>query len=166
MLNTGSNPFHLGPWAVTMLRPGGEAILPLQSETDDPHGLWANRQLVFWPYTDIRSAHLTLSNRSVIVTANMTTGALKIGAPNPTGWMAYRFQNTLFVKRSVYQPDRVYLDRQASSQIYCNPSVIELETLGPVLNLAPGQSTQHQEIWQVFQEGDWPERSGNILTRL
>ena len=156
LLNIGSNPFQLAPWAVTMMRPGGEAILPLQLEQDDPHGLWPNRQLAFWPYTDIRSEHLALANRAVIVKAKMTSGALKIGTPNRIGWIAYRFQKTLFVKRSVYHPDQEYLDRQSSSQIYCNPDLIELETLGPVVTLAPGESTLHQEIWQVFSEGNWP----------
>jgi len=157
LLNKGSKPFQLAPWAVTMLRPGGEAVLPLQVEQDDPNGLWPNRQLAFWPYTDIRSGYLELANRAAVVKATMTTDALKIGAPNPIGWLAYRFQNTLFIKRSDYHPDREYLDRQSSSQIYCNPSVIELETLGPVVNLAPGKSTLHHETWQVYHEGDWPE---------
>jgi len=88
--------------------------------------------------------------------AKPPAGALKIGTPNPTGWIAYRFQKTLFVKRSVYYPDKEYLDRQSSSQIYCNPDLIELETLGPVVTLAPGESTLHQEIWQVLSEGNWP----------
>ncbi len=162
LLNTGTNPYQLAPWAVTMMLPGGEAILPLQLEQDDPHGLWPNRQLAFWPYTDIRSEHLALANRAVIVKATMTTGALKIGTPNSIGWIAYRFQKTLFVKRSVYHPDQEYLDRQSSSQIYCNPTVIELETLGPVVNLAPGESTMHQETWQVYHEGDWPEEILNL----
>ena len=139
LLNTGSNPYQLAPWAVTMMRPGGEAILPLQLEKDDPHGLWPNRQLAFWPYTDIRSEHLALANRAVIVKATMSTGALKIGTPNTIGWIAYRFKKTLFVKRSDYHPDQEYLDRQSSSQIYCNPSVIELETLGPVVKSGTGR---------------------------
>ncbi len=163
LLNTGLNPFQLAPWAVTMMCPGGEAILPLQLDQDDPHGLWPNRQLAFWPYTDLRSEHLVLANRAVIVKATMDTGALKVGAPNPIGWIAYRFQNTLFVKRSAYHTDREYLDRQSSSQIYCNPSVIELETLGPVVNLAPSESTRHQEIWQVYHEGDGPEEILNLF---
>jgi len=157
LLNTGSNPYQLAPWAVTMMRTGGEAILPLQLEQDDPYGLWPNRQLAFWPYTDIKSEHLVMANRAVIVKAMMTTGALKIGAPNPIGWIAYRFEKTLFVKRSVYRPNQDYLDRQSSSQIYCNPSVIELETLGPIVNLATGESTRHLETWQIYHEGEWPK---------
>jgi len=49
-----------------------------------------------------------------------------------------------------------YLDRGASSQIYCSGDFIELETLGPVVKLAPGEFVEHQEIWQVFPEDDWP----------
>ncbi|HDD62552.1 MAG: hypothetical protein DRI65_07200 [Chloroflexota bacterium] len=156
LTNKGSKDFQLAPWAVTMLKPGGQGVIPLQTELDDEHGLWPNRQLVFWPYTDLRSPYLDWHDQGIMVKANMTEGALKMGAPNPGGWMAYNLEGSLFVKRTEYQAGDDYLDRGASSQIYCNPDLIELETLGPVVTLAPGEFSQHQETWQIYAEGNWP----------
>jgi hypothetical protein len=76
------------------------------------------------------------------------------------GWIAYSFKGSVFIKKAPYKAQEYYLDRGASSQIYCNPTVIELETLGPVVNLKPGEKVIHVENWEVFSEGNWP---GDVL---
>jgi len=40
---------------------------------------------------------------------------------------------------------------------------MELESLGPVVDLEPGECTTHQEIWQVYPEGFWPEEISDLL---
>ena len=161
--NTGNESFLLAPWAVTMLRPGGLGVIPLQQDLSDPHGLWPNRQIVIWPYTDLSSPWLEIRNQAIRVVANLREGALKIGLPNPRGWVAYALDGLLFVKKVDYDPAAEYLDRRASSQIYTNPTVIELETLGPVVDLLPGKSTFHRETWQVYQDGQWPEEISSLF---
>ncbi len=88
-----------------MMRPGGLGVIPLQTEPDDKNGLWPNRDLVFWPYTKINSPHLNLSDKAISIKAEMTEGALKVGASNPLGWMAYNLDGILFVKRTIYQAE-------------------------------------------------------------
>lgn len=161
--NCGAAAFELAPWAVTMLRPGGVGLLPLQEEQEDDHGLWPNRQLVLWPYSDLRSRHLDIHNEGVFVAAELQEGALKIGAPNPAGYLAYRQKDQLFVKESNYFQGQNYVDRGASHQIYCSPKVIELETLGPLSMLQPGETINHLETWQVYSEGKWPEKIREIF---
>ncbi len=156
LANTSSQSFFLAPWAVTMLKPGGIGAIPLRQDPSDPHGLWPNRQVAFWPYTDLGSPSLRLDNQALFVRADLKGGAIKVGAPNPTGWISYALYGTLFIKRADYDPEKTYLDRGASSQIYTNPAVIELETLGPAVELAPGETTLHSESWQVFGKGEWP----------
>ncbi|MCJ7715949.1 MAG: hypothetical protein MUO54_05455, partial [Anaerolineales bacterium] len=156
LTNQGDEVFELAPWAITMMRPGGLGIIPLQTELSDKHGLLPNRQLVFWPYTKINSPYLESYDQAITVKADMSEGALKIGTANPKGWLAYYFEKTLFVKTVAYHDGAHYLDRGASSQIYCSPDFIELETLGPVLSLKPGESVDHQETWQIYTEGNWP----------
>jgi hypothetical protein len=148
--NRGGKPVDLAPWAITQLRPGGVAILPQPTTLTDEHGLLPNRSFALWPYTPIGSAHLTWGDRYVSVEATMKCGALKLGFPNPLGWMGYAVQGSLFVKHAAYRPDEVYLDRGSSSECYCNPRFLELETLGPLTTLAPGESTSHRETWAVY----------------
>jgi len=156
--NQGTGPIALAPWAVTMLPPGGVGLLPLPEDPQDEHGLWPNRQLVFWPYTDLESSHIKLNNQALLVTAEMRRGALKVGVPNPLGWIAYRHKKVLFVKKTRYLEGENYLDRGASHQIYCDPQVIELETLGPQTTLNPGQAVDHQELWQIYPQGSFPQQ--------
>jgi hypothetical protein len=96
----------------------------------------------------------------------MRDGALKFGFPNPAGWLAYVVDGTLFVKQAAYQPGAGYLDRDRSSECYCSPRFLELETLGPRITLAPGEAVGHRETWLVragVPVQDLPDRSGEIL---
>ena len=86
----------------------------------------------------------------MFVEATMESGALKLGFPNPAGWIGYVLGDTLFVKHAVYQPDAPYFDRGSSSECYCNPRFLELETLGPRTTLGPGESVTHRETWAIY----------------
>ena len=84
--------------------------------------------------------------------AQIQAGAFKVGFPNPNGWLAYLWQNTLFVKRAQYQPGADYYDMGSSSQFYSNDKFVELETLGPKATLKPGKSVTHRETWQLYAD--------------
>jgi len=148
--NLGKWPVELAPWAITQLKPGGVAVLPQATAPADEHGLLPNRHTVLWPYTQINSPHITWGDRYVFVEATMQSGALKVGFPNPAGWLGYALGDTLFVKHAPYQPAAVYFDRGSSSECYCNPRFLELETLGPRTSLAPGESVTHRETWALY----------------
>jgi len=147
--NRGSDPVELAPWAITQLKPGGTAVLPQATGLADAYGLLPNRHVVLWPYTPINSPHITWRDAFILVAATMRDGALKLGFPNPTGWLAYLVDGTLFVKHAAYDPNAAYFDRGSSSECYCNARFVELETLGPRVTLAPGQSAGHRETWTV-----------------
>jgi hypothetical protein len=154
--NTGEQPLELAAWAITQLRPGGVAILPMETEMTDAHWLQPNRQLVLWPYSDIGSEHISLGNRYVQVRAEFKRGAFKVGYPNPKGWLAYYNQGNLFVKQAAFDPGESYVDFGASSQCYCNPDFLELETLSPLTRLQPEESLSHVEIWKVLKHAGLP----------
>jgi hypothetical protein len=154
--NRGDETIELAPWAITQVKPGGIGVLPFRTDNADPHGLLPNRELVLWPYTPIRSEYLTLTDSAIFVYAEMAEGALKVGASNPIGWIAYALDDQLFVKRSAYLAGGNYLDRGASSQIYCNKDFLELETLSPLIVLKPGEKAIHIEDWEVYSGGEWP----------
>jgi hypothetical protein len=147
--NRGNEPVELAPWAITQLKPGGVGILPQPAGAVDKDGLLPNRQIALWPYTQIDSPYITWGDRFVFVQAAMQDGALKVGFPNPDGWLGYALEGTLFVKHAEFRPQASYYDRQSSSECYCNPRFLELETLGPRSTLEPGQGTTHREVWAI-----------------
>jgi hypothetical protein len=152
LTNRGLWPVTCAPWAITQLRPGGVAILPQGAATPEAGMLRPDRNVVLWPYTDINSPFIRWGNRFITVTAEMEATALKVGFPNPQGWLAYHWQGTLFVKKASYLPGAHYLDIGSSSQCYCDRDFLELETLGPRATIAPGESITHREVWELYYQ--------------
>ena len=162
--NLGRMPIELAPWAITQLKTGGVAILPQASASADEHGVLPNRRIVLWPYTHMNSSHITWGDRFIFVHANMQEGALKLGFPNPVGWLGYVHGNTLFVKSAEYQPDVVYYDQGSSSECYCNPRFLELETLGPRTIISPGEVVTHRETWALYAPIDFTLNENDVRT--
>ena len=153
LTNRGPAAVECAPWAITQVRKGGVAILP-QAITQT--GLLPNRTVAFWPYSDITSPHLKWGNRHLLVHAQPQP-IFKIGFPNPRGWLAYWLEGTLFFKCSAYDARAEYFDLGCSSECFCNDQFLELETLAPKVNLAPGASTAHVETWGLRGEVDFPK---------
>lgn len=151
LTNRGLWPVATAPWAITELRAGGTGIAPQSQVSDDPDGTWPNRNIALWPFTDIASPHIRWGNRFIFVDAVMHAGMLKLGFPNPDGWLAYAVDGTLFVKHAAYDHRADYFDRGSSSQIFCMPGFIELETQGLRTVLAPGEATTHREVWSLHK---------------
>jgi hypothetical protein len=126
------------------------AILPQQTVNVDADGVWPNRSLAFWPFTDINSPNIQWGNRFIFVEANMQAGMMKFGFPNPDGWLAYHRDQTLFVKQATCHAQATYFDLGSSSHFFCQPEFLELETLGPRTILVPGESATHRETWSLY----------------
>jgi hypothetical protein len=62
----------------------------------------------------------------------------------------------LFVKRFDASADVQYPDQGFNAEIYCNDQFIELESLGPVEPIEPGQTVRHSELWEVYDSLDVP----------
>ena len=103
LTNHGMWPITCAPWAITQFKVGGVAILPQNAGLADADGVLPNRNLVLWPYSDLRSPHVTWGNRAIFVFAVFQSGAFKLAFPNHRGWLAYHRQGTLFVKYAEYR---------------------------------------------------------------
>jgi hypothetical protein len=74
----------------------------------------------------------------------------KIGAFNPMGWTAYWLGDVLFRKSFAVRPGLPHPDYDCNAEIYCDGHFIELESLGPLSRLAPGDSTVLEETWEFY----------------
>lgn len=86
----------------------------------------------------------------------------KIGFPNPRGWLGYWIDNSLFIKSASIFPDANYYDKGSSSECYCNDQFLELETLGPITTLAPGETISHVETWKLFADVERPDTEEDV----
>lgn len=160
LLNTGKQPIECAPWAITQFKTGGLAILP-QNRIDT--GFLPNRSLVIWPYTDVKDPCFKWGNNNILLEAKVDS-PIKIGFPNPRGWMAYWLDGCLFIKHAPFDPQANYYDLGSSSECYCNDQFLELETLGPNTSLSPGETISHMETWELFDDVEKPETEEEVAS--
>jgi hypothetical protein len=144
-----------GVWALTCVDPRGkEFCVPLGCGNDD----WDRYTVVpFNRLTGFETAGIADSQfvwRRGLLNVSWYGNRNKIMLEVPRGWMACHApqQKASFFKMFSY-------DRHAmgSHPMGCNvavftgprsgPRMVEMETLGPVRNLLPGESAEHEETW-------------------
>jgi len=144
--NASRRSITIAPWAITQLRTGGEALLPIAPREEGPQ---ADRSLVLWPYTDLADPRIGFGRDDVRIDAARSGPPLKLGAAPSDGRVGYRFRNYHLEKRIDVDPDATYPDREAAVQVYLCDEFCELETLGPLEAVPPGGCVSHRERWTV-----------------
>ena len=158
---------ELAPWAITILRGGGTALLPQEPYRRHEDALLPARPIVLWYYTDLTDPRLTLGSKYLRVRTDAgNQEPLKIGAGNKQGWMAYHVEGALFLKRFPHEEGAVYPDYGSNAEIYTQRSFIELESLGPLRKLEPGASVTHVERWFLFKDIALPAGDAETETVL
>ena len=153
--NVGSAPVEVASWAITQFPIGGTAFLPLPVSGSSEYE--ASHALVLWPYSRLDDPRLSFGSDHVVVTATHSPSPLKVGSAPGSGRLGYLRDGRLFTKEAPV-PDGPLADRGAASQVYVGPEFLELETLGLLERLPPGESTGHTEIWRVA-EVDGPDEA-------
>ena len=150
LTNHGTDSRELAPWAITQFRMGGLALMPLGRSGGSLQG---DRSLTVWPYTDLSDPRLEMDQSSLTVAANAGP-RFKIGVgPNP-GRLGYLLDGWLFQKEIALAIDRPYADRGATGQIFVEGHFCELESLGALIELAPGERVSHRELWSLSECDD------------
>lgn len=155
LTNRGLWPVPLAPWALTVMPPGGTAIIPAEPFVPFPDALAPARTLVLWPYTPMNDPRFTWGARYTFVRQDASANEpVKIGAAVTEGWSAYVRAGTLFVKEvSFWDVDRArYPDLGVNVEIFTNADFLELESLGPTTLIEPGAAVEHEERWRAFSE--------------
>ncbi len=148
--NTGYWAKEFAPWSITVVAENGIEIIP-QNVTDT--GLLSNRILVFWPYTKIKDSRLDMTDKYIRLSQyTSATCPLKIGLSQENPWGAYFHHNCMFVKKYFPVKDGVYPDNGCTYETYTNSSILEMETLGELSVVKPGESVSHTEVWEFYKD--------------
>jgi len=166
LLNGGVWAVELAPWAITQVRLGGTAVFPQQVGQLDDDGLLPNRQLTLWPYTRLNDARLHLDDDYILVGPDVDAQPFKIGCFNRHGWLAYFLDDLLFVKRFPVREGQSHPDFGCNAEIYANDKFLELESLGPLTLLQPGESVSHSETWEIYGRIPHPQSAAEIRERI
>lgn len=163
--NTGMWPIELAPWAVTVMKPGGVAILPLPPHIAHDLQLLPTHALTLWGYTSLNDSRLHFGDKYILMKQDsQMQSPIKIGLQViqeylwSVGWLAYVNDDTLFVK-SFHPPlsETTYPDMGTQVEVYSDQNLLELETLGGLRQLRPDETVTHREYWSVHPNISKPQ---------
>jgi len=149
--NIGRWPITLACWALSIMRPGGFAIIPIYPSKVDEEGLLPDRHFTIWPYTNLSDKRLIFTNEFIFVRHDPESkNPVKIGTMANPSWTAYWVDGFAFVKE-FQRMNGDYPDFGCSVEVYTQAQILELETLGPLQTLNPNCIISHTEIWKIFE---------------
>jgi hypothetical protein len=140
-------------WALTIMRPGGVAVIPNEPFAGYSHeNLLPVRSAALWSYTDLSDPRWEFTKDAIRLHVDEAHGyPQKIGVLNRRGWASYEWNDLVFTKRSEYVAGAVYPDMNSDFEIYTAGGFVEVETLSPLKMLAAGEAIEHREVWSLEQ---------------
>jgi hypothetical protein len=159
--NTGQKPINCAPWSITMMRPGGKAFFPTGNLTPNPDNLLPDKHLSFWPYNRWDDPRMHYEPDHLFIDMSIIDPHPgKWGSFNARGWMAYWLDGILFCKKVDNITEGNYPDYGCNAETYICDKFIELESLGALQQLLPGNEITLNENWTVRES---PELSFRAL---
>jgi hypothetical protein len=151
--NEARTPRQFAAWALTMMAQGGHGITGFPPRGTHPEMLAPTNPLVMWAFSDISDPRWKFTRKYMILRQdrNNTGQPQKLGTFHTDTWGAYLLNDQLFIKRSRADRSKSYPDYNSSYETFTNQDFLELETLGPLERVAPGQTVEHTENWSLHR---------------
>lgn len=143
------------------MAPGGTEIMPMPTgrphpgppaNAASPADYAADRLMVMWPYFDFTDPRWHFGSKFITLRQDKGRGPTKIGLAQKLGWAAYVLDGTIFVKRFPYLEGQTYPDGGCNYETFTNQDMLEIESLGPLLTLEPGEEASHEERWELLPQ--------------
>ncbi|NMA41902.1 MAG: hypothetical protein GX946_00805 [Oligosphaeraceae bacterium] len=148
--NCGLWELELAPWALSVMAPGGMAVIPQKREPDG-FPFAPDRSLVLWPYSSYADPRLLMGDNYFFLKQDSSMAApIKIGFNAESGWIGYIKNGKALIKYFDMYADQEYPDNGCSVESYSCADFCEIETLAPLDILQPGECTEHNEYWQAI----------------
>ena len=170
---------ELAPWALSVMHSGGKAIIPnepysphpdipdFQGQKIDPKYYLPTRNIVMWSYTNLGDPRFAFKSDCIIMRQDPDAKRpQKIGISIEQSWGAYARNGHLFVKNTQYHQGATYPDQGCNFEVFTNSDMLELESLGPIVTLAPGATTVHREDWYLLDNVNFEETDESIETNV
>ena len=137
--------------------PNGLAIVP--QTVRDTH-LLHNRRMSLWAYTEMNDERVHWGKTLFSLRQDPSSDhPFKVGITNERGFAAYLCHGAMFVKRLPFYADVTYPDDGCNFEIYTNPQILELESLGKLAAVTPGDTISSEEVWSLTPDVAAPDAS-------
>lgn len=152
----------ISAWALTVMAPGGHAIVATPPPGPHVTYLLPNRKFIFWPYAEPNDPRMAYGPANFQVWQDAQRGPFKIGALSQQKWVAYQNGNTVFAKSIPYESGVHYPDMGVNLEIFTNQEILEVETLSPLRRLQPGEVIEHIEKWVLLRHDEVIDTHTNL----
>jgi hypothetical protein len=157
VLNGNPWAIKLAPWAMTLMAAGTRAIVPQEPYLPHPEYLDPARTLTLWSYTRMDDPRVKWGSRFIQLREDSSVAhKFKLGIQNRQRWIACWVHGWLVIRTFGFDPRSRYADSGCNCEIFTMPGFLEVETLGPLQLLQPGQHARHEEIWHFWRLEDLP----------
>lgn len=141
-------------WPITLVAPNGVEYIA-QNIASKP--FLPNRNLVMWRYSKYGDSRLSLGDKYITITPNPEIkDAFKLGLTQDRSWVAYFHHGDLFVKKYQVVDGAQYPDYGCTYETYTMSEIMEMESLGPLKKVNPGEANSHKETWLLFKDVSVP----------
>jgi len=150
-------PVACAPWSLTVCEYGGYGVVPLLPKGTHAENLLPACSLVPWPYTDFAKPCWDFHREFIGIDVAANNEPQKLGISAYPGWSAYWQEGGTFVKQSTPVEGAAYPDFGSCFEAFCCDFMIELETLGPLKSMEPGEEVELVEYWGFFDNIPRPD---------
>lgn len=150
LYNRGTQTVTLSPWSITVMAPGGECLWPTQVYGPQPDNLQPVRAAAIWSYTDLADPRWTWGSHVVRLRQMEVSAPQKIGMSVEQGIAGYANHGNLFYKRFGFEPGAAYPDFGCNFETFTRTGMLEIESLGPLVELVPGGMISHWETHHLL----------------
>jgi hypothetical protein len=163
MKNTLPVPAEVSVWTVTMLASGGTAVTGFPPRAGHADALAPTNPLVMWAFTNLTDKRWTFLEKYLVLRHDPANRHhTKLGHFNANTWGAYLLSSELFLKRCAADPGQRYPDFGCSCELFASDLMLEVETLGPLVQVQPGDWAEHTEYWSLHRGvciNEWTDRA-------
>jgi hypothetical protein len=151
LINRTESAIRVSAWAITIMREGGTAVVPLAPFRSHDDELLPAQPVVRWYFTDWTDSRWTFGRSHLSLRGDSSSDSpQKIGTMNRQGWCGFLHGESLFIKEFPYVRNSTYPDFGCNNEVYGAGPYIELESLGPLSELQPGFACEHIERWHLL----------------
>ena len=147
--NTGEETLHCSVWAITSVAPGGVEDISFALR-DGGYDHW--HRISMWDYTSLGDDRAEYRRDGITLTHRQVEQKYKIGVGHPSGPVRYANNGVVFVKDFPIHTDKQYPDADVSFETFMCKHMVEIESLSPLADIAPGTSHSHKEVWHLLRK--------------
>lgn len=152
MKNTSKTNVNYSVWSRTACKPAGYALLPINKKSQFKKG-WAVHSVYNGSFVFDGEKYVSLHVREMddVLVVYCDSEPTKIGTDSSAEWMAYVYQDLLFIKYTPYFKNANYSDGGNTVELYFDRDVAELQSMSPEVDLAPGENYAYPEKWSLIR---------------